>query len=167
MHALHREPMLADHLALQRIEAVEQAHREGRAGSDAAARGDVRIVVDLHAARDFQESERLPDGRMDDLIQRLTVLDLRVDNAVAMLEEGREVATVNVAVLVDRRGQHGAAVLGIPFGIVGAATEEGDPKRGSADDHALPSRPGTTAAAAKRSRSTSQQIRCSMARCAS
>src|SRR2546429_2055824 len=80
---------------------------------------------------------------MHDLIDRLTMLDLGIDDAVSMLEEGREVAAVDIAVLVDRRGQHGSAMLDIPFWIIRPATEEGDPKRGSANDHKPSSRPWT------------------------
>ena len=62
-------------------------------------------------------------------------LDLAVDDADAVLEERRQVAAGEVAILVDGRGQHRAAVVAIPGGIIGAAAEERDAIGGPADDH--------------------------------
>ena len=67
------------------------------------------------------------------------VLDLAVDDADAMLEERRQIAAGEIAVLVDGGRQHRAAVLAIPGGVVGAAAEEGDSEGSSADDHSMTS----------------------------
>ena len=84
-----------------------------------------------------------------------------------MLEEGRQVAAGEVAVLVDRGGQHGAAVLAVPGRVVGAAAEERDAKRRAADDHAiLPGRRPRLGRVAARARPAST-CRCSIARCVS
>src|SRR5256886_14017104 len=141
VHAFRRQAVFTHHLALERIEGVEQAHREGRAGPDATAGRNVRVVVNLYTALDLQIAQRLTNGRMRDLFDRLTVLDLGVDDAVPMVEKGRQVATVDVAILVDRRRQHGAAMLVVPVRIIRAATEKGDTKRRSANDHRPSSRP--------------------------
>jgi hypothetical protein len=61
-----------------------------------------------------------------DVVDPVAVLDLRVDDADLVLEEGRQVAAAEVAVLVDRGREHRAAVLAVPGGIVGTAPEEGD-----------------------------------------
>ena len=95
--------MLGDHLSLERIEGVKQPDGEGRARSYAAASGDVGVVVDFHATLDIQITEHLTDRRMHYLIELLAVFDFGIDDAIAVLEEWREVATVYVAVFVDRR----------------------------------------------------------------
>ena len=135
MNAFHRQLVLADHPAVQGVQGVQQADGEGGTGPHAAAGRQIAVVMDLHAARHGEELQNLPDGRMADLVDRLAVLVLGVDHAEAMLEERRQVAAGQVAVLVDRRGNHRAAVLPIPRRIVGAAAEKGNPKRRSADNH--------------------------------
>src|SRR5882724_5554992 len=102
--------MFADHLTLERIEAVQQAHCESGTGSYATPSGDISVVMDLHALLDIKITECLADGWMHDLVDRLTVLNLGVDDTVPVLEEWREVSAVDVAVLVNRGSQHGAAM---------------------------------------------------------
>ena len=101
----------------------------------AAAGRQVAVVVDLDAALDAEVAQDLADGGMGDLVDGLAVLHLGVDHAILVLEERRQIAAGDVAVLVDGGREDGAAVLPIPGRIVGAAAEEGDAKWGSADDH--------------------------------
>src|SRR6185295_3951634 len=77
------------------------------------------------------------DGGVLDLLRVLDQLDLRVHDPRLVVEELRQVADRDVAVLVDGRRQDGAAVLAVPGGVVRAAAEERDPERGAADDHRL------------------------------
>src|SRR5262245_17542642 len=76
-----------------------------------------------------------PYGRVLNIRDFLDVFDDRVDEAIAVLEEGRQYANADIAVLIDRGGEHGTAVLPEPLRIIGAATEKRDPKWGAADDH--------------------------------
>src|SRR5258708_31750244 len=71
----------------------------------------------------------------------LAVLNLGVHYADTVIEKRRQVATRNVTVLVDGRGQYASAVGAIPSGVVGPAPEERDPKWCPADDHRDPLRP--------------------------
>ena len=89
---------------------------------------------------------------MADLVDGLARLDLAVDDADAVLEERRQIAAGEVAILVDGGGQDGAAVLPIPARVVGAAAEEGDAEGGSADDHSLTSCRGTPCPSGRRCR---------------
>src|SRR5262245_26300845 len=73
---------------------------------------------------------------MLDLLEIVHQLDARIDDAVLMLEEGRQPAHADVTVLVDGHAEHGAAVFAVPGRIVGPASEEGDAEGCAADDHA-------------------------------
>src|SRR5262245_25903327 len=72
---------------------------------------------------------------MGNFIDRLTVLHLRIDDAMPMLKEWWQVTTRNVAVLVDRCRQHSTTMLAIPGRIVCTATEKRDPKWGPTNNH--------------------------------
>src|SRR5438552_10822905 len=93
--------------------------------------------MQLDAAFDFEEVERLPNGGMADLLDRGAGFDLAVNDADGMFEEGGQIAAGQITILIDRGRQHGAAMSAIPTRIIGTATEEGDPERCSADDHSV------------------------------
>jgi hypothetical protein len=78
----------------------------------------------------------------------LDAFDLRVDDAVLVLEEGRQIAARDVTVLVNGRRQDRAAVLFVPRGIIRPAAEERDAKRCACDDQS--DSPDAAPAAAKR-----------------
>src|SRR5947207_11975601 len=63
------------------------------------------------------------------------VLDLRIDDPVLVLEERRQMAAGDVAILVDRRRDDAAAVLLGPRRIVGSTAEERNAKGRACDDH--------------------------------
>src|SRR6187402_2209813 len=63
------------------------------------------------------------------------VLDPGIDDAVLVVEELRQVAAGDVAVLVYRGGEHRAAVTLEPRRVVGSPAEERDAKRRARDDH--------------------------------
>ena len=138
------------HPALQRPERVDEAHREGRARAQARARRQVGVVVDLEADRRRELAQHGADGRMLDLADLGHRLDLGIDDLVPVLEERRQLAQGDVAVLVDRGAEHGPAMLLEPGGIVGAAAEEGDAKGRAGDDHAVAPAAARTAGAAAR-----------------
>src|SRR5580704_5049219 len=94
-------------------------------------------MVDLHTTVDTKMREHCPHRRMRDLWYGLAVLDLRVDDAVAMFKKEWQMTAGQVAVFVDGRSEHRAAMLLVPCWIIGAATEERDAERGPADDHAF------------------------------
>lgn len=54
-----------------------------------------------------------------------------------MVKKVREVPADNVAVFVNGRAQNRAAVLTIPKGIIGAATEERNAEWSFSDDHTM------------------------------
>ena len=89
----------------------------------------------LDTALHVEEAQHFPHRRVGDVACRLRFFDFRVDYAEAMLEEGRQMAAGNVAELINGGREDGAAVLAVPRGIVAAAAEKRDPKRGSADNH--------------------------------
>src|SRR6185436_8552362 len=72
---------------------------------------------------------------MLDFVDRLTVLDPRIDDAEVVFEKGREVARRDMAVLIDRGRDHLPAVSSIPRGVVGPASEKRDSIWRAADDH--------------------------------
>src|SRR5204863_7401666 len=98
-------------------------------------RRQIAVVMNLEPLLRLKAVEHSADGRMCDLADLLHVLDDRVDDAEAVIEKRRQLPHADVAVLVDRRRQDGAAVLAEPVGIVGASAKERHPKRRAADDH--------------------------------
>src|SRR5947208_17143618 len=91
--------------------------------------------MDLEAAAAIGVHQHGAYGRMLYLRRIDDVLDLRVDDPVLVLEERRQVAAGDVAILVDCRRDDAAAVLFGPRRIVGAAPDERDAKRCARDDH--------------------------------
>jgi hypothetical protein len=94
--------------------------------------------MDLHATFNFQVAQNRANGWMRDLINGLTILNLRIDYTEPVLKERREVAARQVAVLIYGGSEHRATVLTIPGRIVSSTTEERDAKGCSADDHGFP-----------------------------
>ena len=120
---------------VERVHRVDQAHGERRARAEPRPRRQIAVVVDLEALVHVQPFEHAANRRVLDLADLLDVLDDRVDDAELVIEERRQLANADVAVLVDGRRQHGAAMLAIPVRVVGAAAEERDAERRAADDH--------------------------------
>src|SRR5271170_505111 len=86
------------------------------------------------------ETEPLEHGADDRMLDRPVVpdvLDLRPDNPGFVLEERRQIATIDVAEAVDRGGEHRAAILAEPGRVVSAATKEGHAIGRAADDHGV------------------------------
>ena len=54
-----------------------------------------------------------------------------------IFEEGRQVTARDIATLVDRRRQHGAAKLAEPNRIIGSSAEKRNSKWGAGYDHAI------------------------------
>jgi hypothetical protein len=129
--------LLARHAAFQRVERVEQADRERRTRPHAAAPREIAVVVDFQSAIELQMLQDFPDRRMRDLVRLLDALDLGINHAQAMLKKRRQISAGQIAILVDRRGQHATAMLAIPGGIIGAAPEERNPEWCPADNHGL------------------------------
>ena len=151
MDGLPRQLLLADHAAVERVQRGQQADREGRARPQAGAGRQVAVMVDLEAAIDLHLLQHVAHRRVADLGQLAHVLDEGIDDAVLVLEEGRQPADADVAVFVDGKADHPAAMPAIPDGIVGAAAEQRDAERRAADDHvarrrrAAPKKPSPSA----------------------
>src|SRR6185295_1154854 len=99
------------------------------------ARREVAVVMNLDPARDAQVAQDLAHGGVRDLVERLAVLDQRVDDAEAVLEEGRQMPAREVAVLVDGGREYRPPMHAGPRGIVRATPEERDAERRATDDH--------------------------------
>src|SRR5436190_1568797 len=91
--------------------------------------------MDLQAFFGLKPVEHGAYRRMIDLVDLLDVLDDRINDAEPVIEERRELADADVAVLVDCRGQDRAAMFAEPVRIIGASAKERHPKRRAADDH--------------------------------
>src|SRR6185312_8021456 len=110
-------------------------------------------MVDLEAVMDLHVVQHRAHGRMVDLAHLLDVLDRRIDDAVAVGEEGRQMPHADVAVLVDGGADDGAPVAKIPGRVVGPTAEQRDAKGRAADDHRRPpaeAKSATKASAAAR-----------------
>src|SRR6266567_3842964 len=81
------------------------------------------------------DAEHRLDRGMLDLREVLHVLDLRVNDAILVLEEGWQIAAADVAVLIYGGGEHDAAVTLVPRWIVRSSAKERDAERGASDDH--------------------------------
>jgi hypothetical protein len=80
-------------------------------------------------------AENLAHGRVLDFLNAPHRFYFGIHHLRRVLKEGREIPAGQVAILVDCGGQNAPAVLTIPYGIVGTASEEGNAERGSANDH--------------------------------
>src|SRR6266850_3104320 len=138
INTFHRQLMLADHLSFEGIQPMQKSHGECRARAHATARWQVSIMMDLQSAIVIEISQHLAHSWMSDFVDRLAILHLGVDHTEPVLEEGWEITACDITVFVDGRGQHHAAMLAIPCRIIRPSSKEGDPKRGSADDHSSP-----------------------------
>jgi len=121
---LVRQLLLRDAAALERVNRIDQPGRERRTRTEPGAGRQIAVVVDLEPGFHLHPLEHGAHRRMLDVGSLLDVLDDRVDHAKAMLEKRRQLADADVAVLVDRRRQHRAAVLAVPLRVVRAASEE-------------------------------------------
>src|SRR5436305_1590485 len=81
---------------------------------------------DLEPLIPFEMREDAAHRRMLDLRNLINHLLLAIDQTVLVIEERRQSPAADVAVLVDRGGEHRAAVLSVPLWIIAAPTEEGD-----------------------------------------
>ena len=81
-------------------------------------------MVNLEAPANLEPLEHAAYGRMLNLADLLDVLDNGIDDTKAMVEERRQLADADVAVLVDGGRQYGAAMLAIPLWIVRSAPEK-------------------------------------------
>ena len=137
MDRFHGQLVLVHRLPVQRMHGMQQPHREGGTRSDPAAGRQVAEVMDFQAALDAEEPQDFPGRGMRDLVHRPHVFDLGINDQETMVEEGRQVATGQVTVPVDRRRQDRPAVLLVPGRVVCAATQEGNAEESSGDDHRL------------------------------
>ena len=91
---------------------------------------DLEPLIEAIRLQDRSDRRVLDFGNIDH------ILDDRVHEPVPMGEERRKDPYADVAVLVDRRGEDGAAAISVPSRIIRPATEKGDSERCPADDHA-------------------------------
>jgi hypothetical protein len=81
-------------------------------------------MMDLHTTIYLQIAQHLTNGRMSDLVDGLTVFDFGINQTDPVFEEWWEITTREIAVFVNRGGQHSAAMGTIPRRIVRPTPEE-------------------------------------------
>lgn len=69
------------------------------------------------------------------VVVALYVLDIRIDDAVFVLEKRRQPSARDIAVFVDGRCQYRTPMCSIPAWIIGAPAEEGNAKGSARYDH--------------------------------
>src|SRR5712692_6796507 len=93
--------------------------------------------MQFDATFNLQVLQYFPDGRMGNFRYRSARLNLAINQPDPMFEEGRQVTTREITILIDGRRQNGSAVQAIPWGVVRSAPKEGDPERRATDNHCL------------------------------
>ncbi len=129
------EIALRDHLVVHRVQRVEQPDRERAARTQSRARRQVGVVMDFDAFLDAHVGQDAAHCGVLDLGDVVDEFHPRIDDARLVFEERRQPAHADIAIFVDRRADHRAAVLAEPRRIVGPASEQRDTKRRAADDH--------------------------------
>ncbi len=97
--------------------------------------------MNLDPTVDLEKPEYFSNGRMFDFINRVAPLHLRIDHRKAMFVKWGHISTGDIAVFVNGRRQHGAAVLTVPTGVIGPSSEKGNAKWGPGDNHNDVTRP--------------------------
>jgi len=122
-------------LVAQGMEGVEQADGEGGTGAQSGHLGEIAVMMDFNAIPDVEVQETLPDSRMLDILGAHHIFNDGIDDACFVLEEGGEPAAGQIAIAGDAGGEHTAAVLVEPGGIVRATSEKGDAVGGAGNNH--------------------------------
>ena len=91
--------------------------------------------MNFNADIDALVHQNPPDGGVTDFLDLFYVFDLGIDDPVAVLEKRRQRPDGDVAILVDGKTEHGAAVFQVPLRIIGPAAEKRHTEWGAADDH--------------------------------
>jgi len=134
--------MLIAHLLSQRIEAQQEAYREGRARTEPCSSGKVRNVVNLDSIVNSEKLQTTTNGGVLNRAVLINIFNFRVRYPGVIFKKGRKVTTGDIAAFIDRRGQDGATMLAVPDGIVRASAEERDAEWSASNDHALGSYSG-------------------------
>jgi hypothetical protein len=137
MDGIERQVMLIAHLLPQRIEAQQEAYREGRARTEPSSSGKVRNVVNLDSIVHSEKLQTTTNGGVLNGAVLINIFNFRVRNPGVIFKKGRKVTTGDIAAFIDRRGQDGATMLAVPDGIVGASAKERDAEWSASNDHAL------------------------------
>ena len=91
--------------------------------------------MNFNADIDALVHQHPPDGGMLDILDLFHVFDIGIDDSVAIFEKRRQGPNGDVAILVDGKAEHGAAVFTKPLRIIGPAAEKRHSERGTADNH--------------------------------
>ena len=124
MDGIKRQGMLIAHLLSQRIEAQQEAYREGRAGTEPGSSGKVRNVVNFDSIVNSEKLQTTTNGGVLNRAVLINIFNFRVRNPGVIFKKRRKVTTGDIAAFIDRRGQDGATMLAVPDRVVGAATEK-------------------------------------------
>src|SRR5215469_16950005 len=132
--------MFVAHLLFDRIEAKEQPYGKCRTRAQSSAGRQVRDVMDFDALLDAKKLQTGSHGGMLDGFVPDDIFHSGIGDPAVIFEKWWQPAAGDVAALVDGGGQHRAAVLAIPHGIICPPTEEGNTKRSASDYHGSASR---------------------------
>jgi hypothetical protein len=94
-------------------------------------------VVNLDPFLDSHELQAAAHRGMLDRAILVYVFDFGVGNAAVIFKKWRKMAASDVATLVNRSGEDGAAVLTVPNGIIRATAKKRNAKWGAGDDHTV------------------------------
>ena len=72
---------------------------------------------------------------MFNLLNMLHIFNVRVNDAMLVLEKWWQTTTSYVAVFIDSGCQYCTTMAPVPLGIVRASSKKGYPERGSRNDH--------------------------------
>ena len=99
---LAREIALRNHFAVESVQRMQQPDGERAARSQSGPRRQVGIVMDFESLGDPLVRQNSAHGGMLDVRDLVDQFDLRIDDSGLVLEERRQSAYADVAILVDR-----------------------------------------------------------------
>src|SRR6185437_2584716 len=91
--------------------------------------------MNFKAVLNFQVFKSGAHGRVIDFAGRIDGFNLRINKPVPVLKKGRQLPASDVAIFVDRGGEHRATMFASPSGVICSADAEGNPKWCLADNH--------------------------------
>ncbi len=120
--------------AAERVQRVQQTHREAARAAEAGGRRQIRHRADVNGRLDFQQSQTLPRDVVLDLIDGLDLLALGIIEPDRFIEHAAVAFDGHVNVLIDRRAQHHAGLALVKIREIRAAAGKAHPERRARHD---------------------------------
>ena len=118
------------------MQCMQQAHSECGAGAHATARRQVAIVMDFHPVWHLHIPQDFARRWMLNFIRSISRLNKRIDQPVAIIKKGWQIAAGEITIFIAAGRQHRSAVREVPGRIVGSAAKERQAKGCAANNHA-------------------------------